>query len=259
MGVNLPARLVVIKVRSLVGHTHGFGFASVSSWLVCPTTPCLSSTPPGQPCSLHRARGVTLAARPRTRAAAKSTSAPPACRCGAACVEKRHTAPLCWGAWVCCGMLLRRNDAAFHFQTCPTIVQMVGRAGRPQFDTEGVAVIMTQKAVRAAPLMPACCLQHCTIVTASDARTLLWLCMRGCAPHRSMLTCPLLPTCHLCRHPAARAALRAADQRQRAGGVDDQGGAARVAECRGMGRVVLHGGTVFLTSRVRLNACWGQL
>lgn len=27
------------------------------------------------------------------------------------------------------------------------ILQMVGRAGRPQFDTEGVAVIMTQKQV----------------------------------------------------------------------------------------------------------------
>jgi ATP-dependent DNA helicase HFM1/MER3 len=27
-------------------------------------------------------------------------------------------------------------------------LQMVGRAGRPQFDTEGVAVIMTQKQVR---------------------------------------------------------------------------------------------------------------
>ena len=29
-----------------------------------------------------------------------------------------------------------------------TCLQMIGRAGRPQFDTEGVAVIMTQKQVR---------------------------------------------------------------------------------------------------------------
>lgn len=28
-----------------------------------------------------------------------------------------------------------------------TCLQMIGRAGRPQFDTEGVAVIMTQKPV----------------------------------------------------------------------------------------------------------------
>lgn len=28
-----------------------------------------------------------------------------------------------------------------------TCLQMIGRAGRPQFDTEGVAVIMTQKQV----------------------------------------------------------------------------------------------------------------
>ena len=28
-----------------------------------------------------------------------------------------------------------------------TVLQMIGRAGRPQFDTEGVAVIMTQKEV----------------------------------------------------------------------------------------------------------------
>ena len=31
-----------------------------------------------------------------------------------------------------------------------TCLQMIGRAGRPQFDTEGVAVIMTQKQVLAA-------------------------------------------------------------------------------------------------------------
>ena len=30
-----------------------------------------------------------------------------------------------------------------------SVLQMIGRAGRPQFDTEGVAVIMTQKEVRA--------------------------------------------------------------------------------------------------------------
>lgn len=30
-----------------------------------------------------------------------------------------------------------------------TCLQMIGRAGRPQFDTEGVAVIMTQKQVLA--------------------------------------------------------------------------------------------------------------
>ena len=29
-----------------------------------------------------------------------------------------------------------------------TILQMIGRAGRPQFDTEGVAVIMTENEVR---------------------------------------------------------------------------------------------------------------
>jgi ATP-dependent DNA helicase HFM1/MER3 len=29
-----------------------------------------------------------------------------------------------------------------------TVLQMIGRAGRPQFDTEGVAVIMTQRQVR---------------------------------------------------------------------------------------------------------------
>ena len=29
-----------------------------------------------------------------------------------------------------------------------TILQMIGRAGRPQFDNEGVAVLMTQKEVR---------------------------------------------------------------------------------------------------------------
>lgn len=28
-----------------------------------------------------------------------------------------------------------------------SILQMIGRAGRPQFDTEGVAIIMTQKEV----------------------------------------------------------------------------------------------------------------
>ncbi len=28
-----------------------------------------------------------------------------------------------------------------------TILQMIGRAGRPQFDTEGIAVIMTENAV----------------------------------------------------------------------------------------------------------------
>ena len=33
-------------------------------------------------------------------------------------------------------------------------LQMVGRAGRPQFDTEGVAVIMTQKEVREARIWP---------------------------------------------------------------------------------------------------------
>ena len=32
-----------------------------------------------------------------------------------------------------------------------TCLQMIGRAGRPQFDTEGVAVIMTQKQARPAP------------------------------------------------------------------------------------------------------------
>ncbi len=32
-----------------------------------------------------------------------------------------------------------------------TCLQMVGRAGRPQFDTEGVAVIMTGREVRGAP------------------------------------------------------------------------------------------------------------
>ena len=28
-----------------------------------------------------------------------------------------------------------------------SVLQMIGRAGRPQFDTEGIAVIMTQREV----------------------------------------------------------------------------------------------------------------
>ena len=42
---------------------------------------------------------------------------------------------------------------------------MVGRAGRPQFDTEGVAVIMTQKQVRAhgGAARPRCSGGQCTL------------------------------------------------------------------------------------------------
>lgn len=39
MGVNLPARLVVVKVRPLVGMHVAVGFALVSSWLVWPPLP----------------------------------------------------------------------------------------------------------------------------------------------------------------------------------------------------------------------------
>ncbi len=38
-----------------------------------------------------------------------------------------------------------RRYSEYERSTC---LQMLGRAGRPQFDTEGVAVIMTHKEVR---------------------------------------------------------------------------------------------------------------
>lgn len=40
------------------------------------------------------------------------------------------------------------NTFEWHAPDSLLPLQMVGRAGRPQFDTEGVAVIMTQKPVR---------------------------------------------------------------------------------------------------------------
>ena len=41
-----------------------------------------------------------------------------------------------------------------------TILQMIGRAGRPQFDDEGVAVLMTQKEARALNLLICVCAGH---------------------------------------------------------------------------------------------------
>ena len=45
-----------------------------------------------------------------------------------------------------------------------TCLQMIGRAGRPQFDTEGVAVIMTQKQVA---YMSCIKILHCIAATSS--------------------------------------------------------------------------------------------
>ena len=41
-----------------------------------------------------------------------------------------------------------------------TILQMIGRAGRPQFDDEGVAVLMTQKEARVLNLLICVCAGH---------------------------------------------------------------------------------------------------
>ena len=41
-----------------------------------------------------------------------------------------------------------------------TILQMIGRAGRPQFDDEGVAVVMTQKEARGPKLLSCVCTGH---------------------------------------------------------------------------------------------------
>lgn len=43
------------------------------------------------------------------------------------------------------------------------LLQMVGRAGRPQFDTEGVAVIMTQQQVCTQEVQDARCVKELTL------------------------------------------------------------------------------------------------
>lgn len=74
----------------------------------------------------------------------------------------------------------------------PSLRQMVGRAGRPQFDTEGVAVIMTQRPVRAG--------QGCTAAESLDPADVLLLptavhCLTLSPPRtRSELRSPLPPS-----------------------------------------------------------------
>lgn len=51
-----------------------------------------------------------------------------------------------------------------------TCLQMIGRAGRPQFDTEGIAVIMTQRQV-----LPAACTLQCWRCCQNTTVCQVWL------------------------------------------------------------------------------------
>ena len=54
-------------------------------------------------------------------------------------------------AYLCivCGTSVYDGGGAYKEVSMDTLLQMVGRAGRPQFDTEGVAVVMTKNSLRA--------------------------------------------------------------------------------------------------------------
>lgn len=126
------------------------------------------------------------------------------------------------------------------------MLQMVGRAGRPQYDTEGVAVIMTERQVgtQSGAACRALCrqAQNRTKPMFVPALTNLHWSEPLVAGSRTM------KSCNLPFRPSERASLRAAGGRQRAGGVHAQAGKIRLISLQERSEKALRGGAGGLPS-----------
>lgn len=135
MGVNLPAHLVVLKgtvrwvgdTEVLPGEQPGYKEYSQTEVRV------LSQASASEHVFSHRVMAhVDNAVKATTCRSAKPATALSAC-CGSVGVMQ-HAEP-------CKATVSRYLCLCCH----PQVLQMVGRAGRPQFDTHGIAVIMTSR------------------------------------------------------------------------------------------------------------------